>query len=1053
MNSSGIKRGLATAAVSALAVAGLPLLASSASATPIEDTFVDPDAVTLYAPDTGAVTTKNDGTNTTVSLVSGGGANVASVLYQYQSVSGGVTWTDIPGGLVARNADGVFAFDWATPPVDLSAVRAVANTAEVSTQTPVVLSNTATTAAVELGTEGALGVFLSPYDDADGPDNVGGNADDEPQGDYIIGSGTTSGASTGVTVSDASHSTGATASTTAVDADGTGAGTTGAFAAILDITGYPAATGGDPNQIALRAVTTGAVTNTDDAEGSTLYNQVITTVTATPETQNSPGANGDVTIKVTDQNGKPVANAQVGTYRPDGSDGNTDPDDPGTVVGYTDAWGELVVSQPAANGTVTYYANTTSADLYNAGTDPADTATVTSYTPVVTSVVITSRGDRTSFDLDELLDGDEFTITTRDQNGTAYNEDGDAASNNATSDSEVEYRWVIDPDAAGAPTLTQDWQIDATDNGTNFTVPGLADADLASEFNNPDGSNAAAGDLPAGKYTLEARRPNVGLAGGLVNATPATYTMGESEITWAEGDDVRAPITEDITLDGTLALVNAGPGLAGRAVPIVITANGAAGDSKLAPQSEQPAGVTRTGDFTATVITDANGKFAVKLDDSAVPANVTPVPESDIVTAGPATESAADAGATGSLRGTDRASDNGPADTATSDATDAVTVNWAPAPAVGRIAITTDVLDDYSINNNNQAAPGSPVEMDVTVYAKDNDTNPANDVELEDQAVEITVDKGFLSPHAENAAQLDLADGHDSAGDQWGFFENLGQTQTLETSDEAGSEGTTGIVAAMEEDEGFDDDGRATMTITVKSGDVTETRTVEFDVRNFLALQNGELTPAAGEPSGNVPITEEVDFQLYVEDQFGNLVGDHLADVSDDSTVADVRTDGDFGDTETDFEIDGPGITAFSPAETTQTLTARMADQEVTVTADKTAPSATGRTLSVESDPITWVEGTPVKVDPNLVLQGRNNGARDDRLKANADSVAEGAAVTLYRKTKAGAWRQVDAGFLNAKGNKKFQVNDRNGKRKSAYKAVVRPTDDTRRGVDRKRVR
>lgn len=49
MTSSGMKRGLAATAVSALAVTGLPLLAGTAHATPIASTFGDANDVAWYS--------------------------------------------------------------------------------------------------------------------------------------------------------------------------------------------------------------------------------------------------------------------------------------------------------------------------------------------------------------------------------------------------------------------------------------------------------------------------------------------------------------------------------------------------------------------------------------------------------------------------------------------------------------------------------------------------------------------------------------------------------------------------------------------------------------------------------------------------------------------------------------------------------------------------------------------------------------------------------------------------------------------------------------------
>lgn len=1034
MNSSGIKRGLAGTAVAALAVTGLPFLATSASATTVASTLGTSN-VELYAPQTAAaVSTKNDGQNTTVSLVAGGGSNVTSILFQYQSVSSAGSWVDVPDGLVSRNADGVFAVDWANPPADLTQVQAVSNLNTTDNQAVVLAPSNSTTHTVELSSEGALGVFVSPYTE-------GG----EPAGQFIAVHGTTSEATTPVTISQVSHegqTTTDSVNTTAADADGaTGSGTTGAFGAIMDIAGYVASSGSDANQLVLNAVTTvGGETNTDDAEGSTLYTQQITTVTATPESQNATAAGGDVTIKVTDQNGKPVANAQVGTYRPDGADADTLPDDAGTVIGYTDANGELTTTQ-TFDGTVTYYANTTDANAYNAGTDPSDTASVSVYTPKVSQVVIKSRGDRAAFDLDELSTGDEFTIQTLDQNGNPYNEDGNAT--NDDSATEVEYRWVIDPAAAGAATLTEEWQTDAADTGSKFTVPALTDADLA---NAAKFATTPGGDLPVGTYTLQARRPNVGLAGGLVNATPVDYTMGESDITFTGGADENAPVNGSFTATGKLALSGTGgAGLAGRSVPLVLTGGG---DSRFAAQSEQPAGVTVTDGSHATATTGADGTFSVKLTDPAVPANVTPTPEDDVLTAGPATEAPGDADSLKGANGADDSVAGAP------DATGAQNIHWQQTPEVSSISITTNTLDPYAPNVTNDTttpAPGVPVDLDIVVRGKDNDSDPTNDPALQDYPVTVSVDKGFLSPNAEKANDAVLADGHDAQGDLWGYFKNDGTSVDTSTGDTK----TAGAVVAIEKDAGFDDDGQVTLTVTVTAGGVTKTQDITFDDRYMINQGDSSLQRAEGEPSGDVTVGENLGFNLYVHDQFGNLVGDQQARISDDSPVADFQTDEDFDTTLSDFTTSGVGIEAMSDQPTTQTLMAAMSPGSVEVDANG-KPVTQNRNVTVSSDPINWVEdttppGPDYPVYAHMKMKGIDHGKRDV-IKLNARDEASGARVILFKR-KGHSLKRIKSAVLNDHGNYVFRVHDGNGNRFTRYTVKLKGTDMVRPANKSRRVR
>ena len=145
MNSSGIKRGLAASAVSALAVAGLPFLASSASATPMDDQVTGVTILSQGYTTTGPVdgdnskyantaTDTNDGQNSTISLVAAAPSAVTTIAFEYYVADSATpslnpTWLSASGAL-ARNADGVFATEWDSPVAAGKWVhlRAVANT-------------------------------------------------------------------------------------------------------------------------------------------------------------------------------------------------------------------------------------------------------------------------------------------------------------------------------------------------------------------------------------------------------------------------------------------------------------------------------------------------------------------------------------------------------------------------------------------------------------------------------------------------------------------------------------------------------------------------------------------------------------------------------------------------------------------------------------------------------------------------------------------------------------------------------------------------------------
>lgn len=983
MTRSGLKGGLAATAVTGLAVAGLPLLASPAAANPLS-TGIGADAVTFYSQYATGVSAENDGSNTTISLVVGGGSNVNTVQFQATLTPGGSP-VNI-GSPVSRNADGVFAFDW-TPnfPAGTTAVEfsAVPNTGTANTATsgPKLVLSDAVANTVELASEGSLGVFQSPYAADSG-------------GDYVGLSGTTSDAGN-VELSTRSANPTNPAGTTTTSSTVTAPATDGEFAGVLNIDGYTYSGGSEPNQIALGAATQGAGA-TDDVEASTLYVQNIATVSATASRTNVPtGQTADVTVTVKDQNGKPVANALVDYNTPDGSDAGTDPDDSSTPAERTDANGKVTFDGLGA-GSYTFYANTTAeVATQSAGDVASSPVTIAEYTPVNTSLVASAVDGYTDFDLDEVTgaeNGDDFVATLKDQHGEPI------------AGEPIEYSWHFKPSGGGAQT------------DSAYTSAGTTDAKGQVAVPFPNGG-------AAGTYTLNVRRPNVN-GSGLLNGTPVTVDVAESEITFADGDSVGAPVNGSVTVKGTLALVDGSGPLGGRTVTVSYNP-GVGGDASFS--TDQPAGTTRDSAFQATAVTAADGSFSVSLTDPASPPNVPPTEETGTLTA------VADGLNTGDTT-------PGPA-----DATDSISVNFRQTPTVSGIDIGTQVLAP-SGTGITAAGPGVPVDLDITVHGADGDDNPNNDPKLGDVPVEVRVDKGFLSPNAETTDDLTLAPGHNSQGDQWGYFQNDGADETVTTADSGSALGTTGLVAAIEKDSGFDDDGLTQLTVTVKAGDVTQKKTITYDVRALLNAGDSSFERAQGERTGPVPTGQRVDFQLYVHDQFGNLAGDEDARVTDDSPIADFDTDEAQDKTLSDFVNSGPGVTAFSDAPTTQTLKATMTPGEVLVDAAGNA-AAGSKTVAVESDPIIWVK-PPAPIVARL--SGVSNGGRADRLTVKAPAAAAGAKVKLF-KIRHGKRVLVDVDDLNANGKVTFRVKDRNGKRYTKYVARVMATDTTKGDTTNKR--
>ncbi len=152
------------------------------------------------------------------------------------------------------------------------------------------------------------------------------------------------------------------------------------------------------------------------------------------------------------------------------------------------------------------------------------------------------------------------------------------------------------------------------------------------------------------------------------------------------------------------------------------TVTGDNGDAIMAAQSAQPAGTTRLTATTAKTTSAADGSFAVALTDPPVVSPATPANEKgDVLTAT-----------------TDDTLNIGDADDSSS-----LTVDFlkSVAPAVAG-DITVNEQDLFGA-----VTPGRPVDLDITVHNADGDT-------LTDYPVTVSVNHGFLSPNAEDKADL-----------------------------------------------------------------------------------------------------------------------------------------------------------------------------------------------------------------------------------------------------------------------------------------------------------
>ena len=395
MNSSGIKRGMAALAITAVAVTGVPALAMADSVNSQVTTALGPTGVQLYNINTSFsgpidATAKNDGTDSTVRLEAGGGTNVANVTFQV-SRNGGA-FADI--ATVARNDDGAFFVEW-NPTTsgafagDTIVIRALnqAVPANFDDSGPQVLRNASATntQAINITQGSAKGYFTDPCSGTD----------------YYVGVvGTTSVLSTsgadspGLAWMDGNGNEQDTTFNTTNGGDGTFEGT-------LDISSYtfddPTLPPADPDQLVVRATTdtTSAVEDqTDDFEAYTLYEQTVTSVTAVLGTATAPDP-APVTVTVLDQNGNPIAGNDV--YGAGGG-----------YVGTTDGRGQVVT--PQADNVNYYYANADCASGFSPAAGDKRSNDVNNLTA---SVTITSNPSGCVAVGNQVTE----TITVKDGNG------------------------------------------------------------------------------------------------------------------------------------------------------------------------------------------------------------------------------------------------------------------------------------------------------------------------------------------------------------------------------------------------------------------------------------------------------------------------------------------------------------------------------------------------------------------------------------------------------------------------------------------------------------
>ena len=584
MNSSGIKRGLAATAISALAVSGIPALASSASADTIDQQAPSATGTELYTQDSGFASVQNDGVNTTVHLLAGGGTNVNQVRFEYGPAGSPTTIAT-----VART-NGVFSTEWAPPvatygtSVEIRAVglNSVGNPTGGATGTATATIS-ADRSAIDIANAAGsvVPIFQQPYGlEAQEGAGMPGNGVTHSTAQGAV-TGTTSG-NGAVTISDLSDGS------TPRPAVTPGAASNGVrpFKGTVNFADYTPFTA--TNQAIVGVSQAGG---SDDAEVVNLEKQTIgdATAVATPATiPNNAGSTSSAVITVTDNTAakRPIAGAQV--IADADNDGVWDANENSY---YTNGDGQVTVTGlPGSTGSGTTYAffvNVDGDDDYQPAKDFRRTVTIVRQNQVPTTITSASA-DGAAFDSDEYFAGD-VTAKLVDQNGTGI------------PNAQLSYRVVFTPAVATTPPTTYPAQTgSATTN-----AQGVATIPVALQAVN-------------GSYAVQAYQDTDGTpgqTGGDLAAAPLTFKAGDSSLVFDDAPSANAAAGTTATFDATLKLYDGTP-LAGRLVDFTYAPTA---DSQLAAQAQQPAGTTRNG-ATARDTTDAAGKVSVAISDPSAPA-------------------------------------------------------------------------------------------------------------------------------------------------------------------------------------------------------------------------------------------------------------------------------------------------------------------------------------------------------------------------------------------------------------------------------------------------
>ncbi|MCB0896017.1 MAG: hypothetical protein KDB43_11700 [Nocardioidaceae bacterium] len=912
MMSSGMKRGLALSAVSALAFAGLALSPANAQTIDVTQNTTGP---TLYTPTaTGEYSTKVDGNgNTTVTLLATAGKTIGG-----QTVNTIRFWTPANPALLDVHVPvvaGVASYQWAAP-------------ANVG-------------AAVQVRADAEAAGNLSLGFDTQNVDTTSPNANQsvsihganrDKMGLYFMG-GAWTGAVTGKTGTGAAPavnvagpgtaSAGATSLTSGPDSNGLSS-----YLSILTVNPdnlHSVSSADDGNPTDDLVVT---ADNGQDADGRvfSVYHQLIPNGGATaavragstanvfgsvPDSYNADDANpaNDRTfynVKVVDQFGAPIVGVPVYEANANGTAN-------GANVG--------AIIDPAAPNASNFANGTTAADgivqvRLDEGTmdgpgdlDPASGVQATFY-------VVDSNGNGTFENgVDYLLKVSQTNLPSAPASIQMTNDLGTAMDDDETSPFHVK---VLDADGNGINNSAVNVLVTVKDATTGATLSATNQLGVT----NSSGVYNTTLSLAA----FDDQHIFVTVKASTTNGVSSTFDLegDRSQVVW-KPSHIQGAVGSQVEAKGVLQLPS-GKTLKGRTIALNLTPGiGAPADARF-PTATQPTGTVAGTPTTATATTQDAGKFSVFLKD----------------------------GATTGQELNDQIAATSPGLEITSDypggyPTNIERVDFLRNFTVSKVEIRN--YDDDSLDSlwspfagDDDLQPGKLGLGYVQAYNSDN-------VELVNVDVPVKINEGnFVNP-------ANLFDPAAVVGGKVGEWSDAGKSVTVNTGD--GNDGA--FVINIERNAGFDDNGLVADKVVAGSGNASFEYDFNWNTMD-VPLNSGsysvELAPQDEQESSILPKAraghseawsfdgtgQQVFYNVTATDQFGNRTQQPLT-VSDDSPVADFISGTGF---ETQYTLDDYAITAFSPSTANQSLEVELDNQTTTVYSDNPFDSSFD-----PSDPIT----------------------------------------------------------------------------------------------------